>query len=106
MRKTLLRVRFKGKMYVLAGTLKGGGPIATRDQYRHGRCSFAHLYPNGNISRFGETIGTVTDLKVLGPTTVTIADDAVDNMLFGPTFPRSAQLAMAVEFLKGLKGLK
>lgn len=55
-------VRFQGNEYLLIGDLDSGGPLATREQYTAGECSFAHLFPDGRILRFGEQIGTQADL--------------------------------------------
>ena len=42
-----------------------GGPIATEEQYENFQCSFAYLHSDGNISRFGETIGTEADIELM-----------------------------------------
>lgn len=103
MTQEVVLVRFQGRRYLLIGSLTAGGPIATREAYRHGRCSYAQLYPDGHISRFGTTIGTVADLKVLGVTTVpTIADDAFDNMIADESWPertRNKAMTMLMERL-------
>ena len=51
---------FKGKAYLLVG-----GALTTAWHFRHGRPSFAHLYPDGTIKRYGKQIGTRKDLKFL-----------------------------------------
>lgn len=97
------KVQFRGVEYVLVGDLEDGGPIALADDYRTGRCSFAHLYPDGHISRFGAAIGTRDDLTDLGEIEDIEPDEgAFDEMLFGSTFPAKAQLAMMSTFLRAL----
>lgn len=58
------RVEFKGQIYILVG--EEDGAIATEEQYKHFLTPFAHLYPNGDISRHGKLIGTIADLGFLG----------------------------------------
>ena len=58
------QIRFKGKAYVLVGDMKFGGAIATREQYENGKCSFAHLCPDGLIRRFNEIIGTRDEITI------------------------------------------
>ena len=77
----LLAVTFKGKNYVLDGTLEDGGAIATRHDYRHGECSFAHLFSSGRIMRFNEQIGTRSDLIVTGKARINLAADAFPNVI-------------------------
>ena len=91
---TVLRIRFQGTDYVLVGTLAEGGPIALEDDFRRGRVSYAHLYADGNISRYATSIGTRADIEVLGEADVTPADTAFEEMLFGTTFPVTARVAM------------
>ena len=62
-----LKIRFKGEEYIFpCGTLEAGGPIATPEQYQNFRPSFAHLFPNGQVKRHGEVIGTREDIEVIG----------------------------------------
>lgn len=60
----MLNIEFKGKNYVLVGDLVDGA-IATRKQYENFECSYAHLYKDGIIRRFGIPIGTKEDIKVI-----------------------------------------
>ncbi len=54
---------FQGNDYIIvAGDLETGGPIATEEQYENFECSFAHLFPNGDVLRFQEKIGTRDDI--------------------------------------------
>lgn len=59
-------MRWRGKRWLLFGDLITGGPIATRQQYRHGLASEAHLMADGSIMRFHRKIGQREDLTVLG----------------------------------------
>lgn len=78
------RITFKGRRYVLVGSsLAEGGPIATEQQYRHGRCSFAHLYANGDVNRHGRVIGHRDDITDLGDCEIAIAEDAWRGVLRG-----------------------
>lgn len=52
--------------YLLFGDLTLGGPISTLERFALGECSFAHLFMNGRVMRFGEQIGCVGDITVLG----------------------------------------
>lgn len=63
--RTDIRVKFRGKLYLLIGDMKKGGAIATDDQYENFDTSFAHLMENGEILRFGVVIGKRSDLKVV-----------------------------------------
>ena len=60
-----LEFLFGTEIYLLIGDLKNGGAIATKEQYENFECSFAYLCPNGMIRRFGRTIGTRDDLKII-----------------------------------------
>ncbi len=59
-----LGIRFKGRDYVLVGTLETGGPIATKRQYENGLMSFADLAPDGVIRRYRKIIGKREDITV------------------------------------------
>lgn len=84
----MLRVRFKGEEYVL---IRAGeameGPLATQDQYIHGRRSYAHVFPSGIIQQMTpngpEMIGHVRELEILGDVDLGPAADAWDNLLSG-----------------------
>lgn len=55
-------IKFKGKDFLLVGD-KNDGAIATKKQYENFLPSHAHLYPNGEIRRWNEKIGDVSDIK-------------------------------------------
>jgi hypothetical protein len=76
-------IEFRGERYLLiAKPGEEDGPIATPAQYEHGVCSFAHLHPDGRITRFGDLIGTRDDLTFTGVMhTVRLSDEAIPNML-------------------------
>lgn len=59
------RFRFGGKEYILIGAKSDGGAIATVEQFETGKCSFAHLMPDGRVMQFGKQIGTVDDIEWL-----------------------------------------
>lgn len=64
---TETKIVFKNKHYFLIdGDLEKGGAIATKEQYENGECSYAHLYPDGNIRRFNEIIGTKDEITIEG----------------------------------------
>lgn len=74
----MLRVRFDGAEYVLTGeSLEDGGAIATAEEYVKGLPSFAHLFPDGLVMRYGVQIGTRADVEVLE----TIPDLKPDDFL-------------------------
>lgn len=63
----MLTIRFQGRDWLFTGdSLADGGAITTADAYREGTASHAHLCRNGTVRRFGEPIGTVGDIQVLG----------------------------------------
>ena len=43
-----------------------GGALATIEQYESGLASYAHLFDDGSIKRFGDIIGHKKDLKFTG----------------------------------------
>jgi hypothetical protein len=78
----MTKVRFMGNEYLIVGSLAGGGAVATAEQYANGLCSFAHLYPGGEIKRFGKVIGSRDDLEVVAEVEPPEpADDAMQNVL-------------------------
>lgn len=78
---------FKGRKLVLLGTKKRGGALTTPKAYREGTSSYAELYPDGNILRFGEQIGTRKDLKFTGKfVELTIELGALMNLLTHPSW--------------------
>ena len=56
----MIAIEFEGRPYVLIGRTEGA--ITTPEDYRQGQCSYAHLYPDGTIMRFGQAIGTRADI--------------------------------------------
>lgn len=59
-------IKFQGVDYLLVGDMIDGGAIATIEQYENGRCSFAHMTPDGRIMRFHVTIGHRDEVEVTG----------------------------------------
>lgn len=61
---SMQHIRFQGRpnlLLVLPGK-KCEGPICTPKQYSNGLLSFAHLYEDGTIKRFGKVIGKKEDI--------------------------------------------
>jgi hypothetical protein len=76
-----------GEIFVLIGDLDSGGPIATVDAYQNFDVSYAHLYPNGAIMRYGKQIGTRDDIELL-PTSIDVEPEVgLDKVLFALAFP-------------------
>lgn len=67
----MLQILFRGRGFLLIGSLEQGGAIATPTQYSQGLASEAHLYADGpdagKVMRYGEPIGVLADIEVLGP---------------------------------------
>lgn len=75
-------IEFKNRKYIL--TNEKHGAITTKHQYRHGLCSYAHLFEDGKIKRLDKQIGTIKDIK-FGKKIKDIIpeDDAFENILNG-----------------------
>ncbi len=83
----MLEIRFQGKKYVFTGkTLKRGGAIAKLEDYENGHCSFAHLFPNGDIQRFGNIIGKRKDIKIIGECRPNVGQNTLEGMLTDPSW--------------------
>jgi len=82
-----LVVIFHGNPYLLIGDLDEGGPIVTKDDFEHGRCSYALLCRTGEIKRFHEIIGRKEDLEVIGDCEAEAGIDALIGMLSDPSWP-------------------
>lgn len=72
---TKRQVRLDGETYILID----GGAITTPDDYLAGRCSYAHLTPDGRIMRFRQQIGTEDDLEQLGE--IEIGEPGIGTLL-------------------------
>ncbi len=70
-------VRFKGNEYLLID----GCSITTTEAFSRGECSFAHLFEDGTIKRFGETIGHRSDLVEVGECEVELQSTWLDGLL-------------------------
>jgi hypothetical protein len=79
-------IRFQGTEYLLIGDLEKGGPIATREQYESGACSYAHLQPDGTVMRFRDSIGHRDEIEVIGECEVDIKASLV-GMLTDESWP-------------------
>lgn len=76
-------IRFQGRDFILIGSLEGGGPIATVEQYTAGEVSYAHLQDDGTVWRHQQQIGTVEEITVTGETDVHFGPQAYGNILAG-----------------------
>lgn len=61
----MLIIKFKGNQYLLTE----GGAITTPTDYANFLPSYAHLYEDGTISRYGTVIGCREDIEILRPAT-------------------------------------
>jgi len=79
----MLKIRFNGQEYLFTGdSLDKGGPIATEDEYIQGEVNFAHLFPDGIIMRYHETIGTRDDIEILDTDVdIKMSDEGIENTL-------------------------
>lgn len=74
-------IRFQGAEYLLIGSLEEGGPIATKEQYENGQCSYAHLRPDGNVWRLRDSIGHRDEIEVIGEYEANIKVSMVEIIL-------------------------
>lgn len=58
--------KFKENLFIFVGNKKSGGALSTINDFENGLPSYAHLFSNGKIFRYGEEIGNVKDLKFVG----------------------------------------
>ena len=56
---------FKEDKFILVGNLEDGGAIAKREDYENFEMSYAHLFQNGEVKRFGVVIGSRADILQL-----------------------------------------
>lgn len=80
----MMDILFKGKPFLFIGdddSLDHSGAIAKAEDYKAGRCSFAHYWPTadgiGVVRRFNRSIGTKADIEVVGihaPINMTLDD--------------------------------
>lgn len=67
-------IRFQDEIYLLIDEGEFCGPITKEKDFISGKPSYAHLYKNGNILRFGEKIGTREDIEIIGEKQIRIPD--------------------------------
>ena len=79
------QIIFKNEEYLLiAGKNDLDGAIATKEQYENGVPSFAHLFEDGKIKRYGEIIGTIEDIVFTGEEIEPEVNvNAVPNVMLG-----------------------
>lgn len=59
------KIRFQGEEYLFIGG-ENYAALTTAERYSNGVSSYAHLFPNGQIKRYGEVIGTKEEIEFLG----------------------------------------
>ncbi len=74
------KIRFKGQEYLLVE-----GAIATPEQYENFLPSYAHLFENGEILRYGKLIGNKSDIEYL---------EEIEDPI-----PTAKQMMKAIDFL-------
>ena len=52
---------FKGNPYIIIDFDGKEGAITTPELYKNFDTSYAHLFSNGNVCRYGQVIGTIDD---------------------------------------------
>lgn len=83
-RKAYCIVRFHEEEYLLVN-----GALTTADAFSKGEASFAHVYRDGVVRRYGEEIGRVEEIEVLREAPkMKIEDDWFANVLLSPTWRR------------------
>lgn len=80
--QTTRKIKFKGKNYILVGD-KTDGAIATKEQFINGKCSYAHLFEDGDVRRFGDIIGSIKDIKFGKIVTLKVTDEAIKTVSLG-----------------------
>lgn len=59
-------IKFQGVEYLFTSdSLEEGGPLTTIEDYKQGLPSYAHLFPNGIVKRYNETIGCLNDITIV-----------------------------------------
>jgi hypothetical protein len=59
------KLRFRGEEFLLIGDRETGGAIATVEEYQSFTVSRYHLKANGEIWRFGQQVGEVSEIEWL-----------------------------------------
>ena len=96
-----LSIVFQGSHYLLFGNLESGGPIATKEQYERGQCSFGHLMPDGRVLRFREVVGCRGDIEVLGAQEVVLdVAPAFGGLLTDESWPTNGPYSAGLAALR------
>lgn len=74
-------IRFQKNEYLLIGNVKEGGAICTREQFKNGEASFAHLFADGLIRRYNSVIGSLSDLEIIGEEEAEISDEGMEKVM-------------------------
>lgn len=93
------KILFKGQEFYLVG--ESDGPIATKEQYEKGLCSYAHLMPGGQVMRFRAQIGDRTDIEIVGEEELEQSPTAMDTLLGGVADPESWAKPEKIKDIKG-----
>ena len=57
-------IKFNGLDFILTSPQSEDSPIATKEQFKTGSCSYAHLYGESErVMQFGNQIGTIDDIE-------------------------------------------
>ena len=57
------KIKFQGQDFILTSPNDNSSPIVTVEQFQKGHTSYAHLYEDGTIKRFGALVGTKADIE-------------------------------------------
>ncbi len=75
------KIKFKGKEYILTNN-EGPSAITTIEAFRGGTVSYAHLYEDGYVIRYGMVIGTEKDIERIGEVEInSLEPEATFNLL-------------------------
>jgi hypothetical protein len=85
-------IQFQGSEYVFTGeSLSDEGPIATREQYENGLCSYAYLQPDGRILRYNNLIGHRSEITIIGECNLEMKPEALLNLFTDPSWESPCQ---------------
>jgi len=80
-------IEFQNRPFLFIGDeSKTDGSIATVHQYRNGLSSYAYLFADGRIVRYGETIGSREEIEWGDVASVMPTLDAFANLVIDGTF--------------------
>lgn len=89
MKDKVQKIKLNGLDFILTSPNGNSSPVATVKAYKKMECSYAHYYKEGEgrIVRFGDLIGTTSDIEF--GETIEVDIDPLDAMvgLMGDTWP-------------------